>query len=156
MVFFLIIYILVTNVVAVVHVLGKLLQVLLVDGYRHILWCYVFFNYTYFGYKCGCQGGVSVLCELGGGWTCVVTRFNSKLPTAIESQSYCYCKCILHILSLLYSAGVGRTGTFICIDTMMNMIEAEGKVDIFNFVRHMRFRRNYMVQTSVSLMCNKD
>ena len=49
------------------------------------------------------------------------------------------------------SAGVGRTGTFICIDTMMNMIEAEGKVDIFNFVRHMRFRRNYMVQTSVSL-----
>ncbi len=57
---------------------------------------------------------------------------------------------LLLLLLLLYSAGVGRTGTFIAIDTMMRMIEIEGKIDIFNFVRHMRFRRNYMVQTSVS------
>ena len=27
-------------------------------------------------------------------------------------------------------------------------MEAEGMIDIFNFVRHMRFRRNYMVQTA--------
>ena len=27
-------------------------------------------------------------------------------------------------------------------------MESEGLIDIFNFVRHMRFRRNYMVQTA--------
>ena len=55
------------------------------------------------------------------------------------------------INSLSSSAGVGRTGTFITIDTMLMKIDAEGMVDIFNFVRSMRFCRNYMVQTAVSL-----
>lgn len=49
-----------------------------------------------------------------------------------------------------YSAGVGRTGTFITVDYCMEQIEAEGIVDIFNFVQQMRYKRNYMVQTPVS------
>ncbi|XP_041475123.1 receptor-type tyrosine-protein phosphatase kappa-like isoform X2 [Lytechinus variegatus] len=44
------------------------------------------------------------------------------------------------------SAGVGRTGTYISIDCMMEMIEAESKIDVFNFVNNMRKRRAYMVQ----------
>lgn len=48
------------------------------------------------------------------------------------------------------SAGVGRTGTFITVDYSMERMEAEGSVDIFNFVQQMRYKRNYMVQTAVS------
>ena len=48
------------------------------------------------------------------------------------------------------SAGVGRTGTFITIDTQLQRIIHEGTLDIFNFVRHLRYCRNYMVQTQVS------
>ena len=46
---------------------------------------------------------------------------------------------------------MGRSGTFITIQSMMMMIKSEGKVDVFNFVLDMRHKRNYMVQTEVSL-----
>ncbi|XP_071953092.1 uncharacterized protein [Antedon mediterranea] len=45
------------------------------------------------------------------------------------------------------SAGVGRTGTFICIDSMMEMIDKEQKVDVYNYVRKLRDQRINMVQT---------
>ncbi|XP_070562524.1 receptor-type tyrosine-protein phosphatase kappa-like [Ptychodera flava] len=45
------------------------------------------------------------------------------------------------------SAGVGRTGTFITIDAMLQMAEAEGKIDIFNFVKQARKNRPQFVQT---------
>ncbi|XP_030851758.1 receptor-type tyrosine-protein phosphatase epsilon [Strongylocentrotus purpuratus] len=44
------------------------------------------------------------------------------------------------------SAGVGRTGTFITINCMIEMIEAEKKIDVFNFINEMRKRRAFMVQ----------
>ena len=49
------------------------------------------------------------------------------------------------------SNGCGRTGTFITIYTQIQRIKAEGNVDIFGFVREMRFRRNFMVQTEVQI-----
>ena len=47
------------------------------------------------------------------------------------------------------SAGVGRTGTLIAIQCMMQMLEDESQIDVFNFVLGMRHQRNYMVQTEV-------
>ncbi|KAM8888436.1 receptor-type tyrosine-protein phosphatase C isoform 2-T2 [Synchiropus picturatus] len=44
------------------------------------------------------------------------------------------------------SAGVGRTGTYISIDAMMESLEAEGHVDIFGFVVTLRKQRCLMVQ----------
>ncbi|XP_062419386.1 receptor-type tyrosine-protein phosphatase C isoform X2 [Pungitius pungitius] len=44
------------------------------------------------------------------------------------------------------SAGVGRTGSYIGIDAMMEGLEAEGKVDIYSYVVKLRKQRCLMVQ----------
>ena len=46
------------------------------------------------------------------------------------------------------SAGVGRTGTYITLDAMMEKINIENKIDIFGFISKIRERRQYLVQTS--------
>ena len=49
------------------------------------------------------------------------------------------------------SAGVGRTGTFIVIDTMLQrLMHEEEMVDIYGHVSLLRTQRNYMIQTEVS------
>jgi netrin-G3 ligand len=45
------------------------------------------------------------------------------------------------------SAGVGRSGTFITVHSQLKRIAAEGNIDIYGFVRAMRYRRCLMVQT---------
>ncbi|XP_037105846.1 receptor-type tyrosine-protein phosphatase C isoform X2 [Syngnathus acus] len=44
------------------------------------------------------------------------------------------------------SAGVGRTGTYISIDAMIECLEAESKVDIYGYVFKLRKQRCLMVQ----------
>ncbi|XP_008282979.1 receptor-type tyrosine-protein phosphatase C, partial [Stegastes partitus] len=44
------------------------------------------------------------------------------------------------------SAGVGRTGTYIGIDAMMEGLEAEGRVDIYGYLVRLRRQRCLMVQ----------
>lgn len=51
------------------------------------------------------------------------------------------------------SAGVGRTGTFIVIDAMIDMMYAEKKVDVFGFVSRIREQRSQLIQTDVSSAC---
>lgn len=46
---------------------------------------------------------------------------------------------------------MGRTGTFICLDAMLDMMSREEKIDIFGFVSQMRGQRSEMVQTEVSV-----
>ena len=48
------------------------------------------------------------------------------------------------------SAGVGRTGTFICIDNVLEQIKKEEVVDIAGAINKLRHQRMKMVQTIVS------
>ena len=54
--------------------------------------------------------------------------------------------------NVFHSAGVGRTGTFISIYSLADMMRETGKVDIFEFISQMREDRILMVQTRVSMM----
>ncbi|KAJ8040911.1 Receptor-type tyrosine-protein phosphatase T [Holothuria leucospilota] len=47
------------------------------------------------------------------------------------------------------SAGVGRTGTFIALYTLMDVIETDTKIDIYGYVERMRQDRIKMVQTEI-------
>ena len=47
------------------------------------------------------------------------------------------------------SAGVGRTGTFIALDTLLDRMRSETSISVFEVVKDMRKRRVLMVQTLV-------
>ncbi|KAK2148084.1 hypothetical protein LSH36_517g03002 [Paralvinella palmiformis] len=49
------------------------------------------------------------------------------------------------------SAGVGRTGSFIAIDRLLQHIKYNSVLDIFSVVLEMRNYRLYMIQVEVSL-----
>lgn len=47
-------------------------------------------------------------------------------------------------------AGVGRTGTLVALDSLMQQLHDENQVSIFNTVYDMRHQRNFLVQSLVS------
>lgn len=49
-----------------------------------------------------------------------------------------------------YSAGIGRTGTFIALDALYNEGERTGKVNVPQYVEKMRNDRMNMIQGEVS------
>ena len=77
--------------------------------------------------------------------------FNSHSYLSSDTPSYVW-STFLPVISCLpsCSAGVGRTGTFITIDAMMERLKEKDDLNIHQFVTEMRSRRTFMVQTMVS------
>lgn len=50
---------------------------------------------------------------------------------------------------IIYSAGVGRSGTFIALDHLLQSISFNRPLDVFGIVYDMRMERCHMVQNEV-------
>ena len=55
----------------------------------------------------------------------------------------------LIITIYFFSAGVGRSGTYITLDTMLQRMAVTKDVNVYEFVQNMRMKRVFMVQTQV-------
>lgn len=100
------------------------------------------FVYLEFLPFCLCQTQLSSGAPLAGvPYICQI----SEIKFLLSSFFFSFC--------LSSSAGVGRTGTFITLDVMLQRISKEDSIDVFGFVRQMRYQRNFMVQTEVIFSC---
>ena len=61
--------------------------------------------------------------------------------------------CDTNPFSFSFSAGVGRTGTFITIDHVLEQVRKENSVNIPEVINKIRRQRMKMVQTVVGGMC---
>ena len=99
-----------------------------------------------------------------GGMSCFdVTHYHfSEWPDhGVPTDKMCMIEFIGHIrkahppedapLVVHCSAGVGRTGTFIVLDTMLQRLEQEESLNIYDFLLEIRHQRVKLVQTEVSI-----
>ena len=53
---------------------------------------------------------------------------------------------------MTFSAGCGRTGTYIVLDMCLKQVRNEDKVDVFECLRRVREQRSFMVETQVCIL----
>ena len=60
------------------------------------------------------------------------------------------------MLVCYFSAGVGRTGTFLALDYLLDQAKNEGILDVYGYVKQLRRQRPNMIQTHVRKnLCNQ-
>ena len=81
----------------------------------------------------------------------LIKRFISVISLEVSWSMYLQSSHSLptHVWRVCFSAGVGRSGTFIVLDRMLQHLQEHDYVDIFGTVYEMRKYRHWMVQTEV-------
>lgn len=90
-----------------------------------------------------------------GTYRCNPPNFNFELSYVPEHALFVhfFLYRLFHNLFLICcSAGVGRTGVFITLSIVLERMQYEGVVDVFQAVRILRTQRPAMVQTEVHLI----
>ena len=109
-------------------------------------------------FVCGGEGGLMYVCACVQPCACVFMLCVYVCVCVCVYVYVCLCMCVymcVHVLLLslasssLGSAGVGRTGTFIALDILLQHIREYDWVDIFGLACEMRQHRNHMIQTEV-------
>ena len=67
-----------------------------------------------------------------------------KIIVSAMFTAYYYTNMFFNFTS---SAGVGRTGVYIVVDSMIERTKHERTIDVYGHVTCLRAQRNYMVQT---------
>lgn len=78
-----------------------------------------------------------------------VPRYATALLGFIRHVRKCHFPSDPTPLAVHCSAGVGRTGTFIVLDIMLQVIEAESCINVYECILELRAQRCFMVQTEV-------
>ena len=92
--------------------------------------------------------------------SCVLIYIYIDMPMfcfrAFSLWDHIYNVNIVHCSIILscFSAGVGRTGTYIALDYLIAQAAAEDQVDVFMCVKTLRQTRHLMVQTLASILLN--
>ena len=68
----------------------------------------------------------------------LIFRVRKQHPASLDQPLLVHC-----------SAGVGRSGTFIILDLVMQQLKVEGTLSIYNHLKTVRGQRMKMVQTKV-------
>lgn len=65
---------------------------------------------------------------------------------------YVHQTCFVTIFFGHFSAGIGRTGTYIALDSLYHAGKRSGRVNVAEYVKTMRANRMNMIQTYVSIV----
>ncbi len=73
-----------------------------------------------------------------------------SLSNIILRKNYMNSNFFISIKIISLSDGCGRTGTYLCLDANLQLVEEEGMIDIFNYTKLLRESRKGMIENVVN------
>ena len=108
---------------------------------------YLYVSYTYWYIK------GTVFLYISAKWVDIIYNqilsFWLKAKSSIIFATLFYMSLCIWMIDLCFSAGIGRSGTYIAVDYLLHQAKTEGVVDLLKCAQLMRSNRVNMIQTWV-------